>query len=167
MPPNVGYFCICSQCECNAFEAFYNVLLARLATSFRKSAHLKMDLVPSVYNHLVLPPKLPGREEGTTLELSQNVLARLIDGCQRLVSLTPHTLSKTFKGLYNALLACREINGRSFVDKTSALRYFRDIGSCGVLILWVAEQNAAVLVYAVKRHVTYLPCLPHQQLAAA
>ncbi|KAK4141681.1 uncharacterized protein C8A04DRAFT_13829 [Dichotomopilus funicola] len=120
-----------------------------------------MDLVPSIYNHLVLPPKLPGREEGTTPELSQNVLTRLIDGCQRLVSLAPHTLSKTFEGLYNALLACREINGRSFVDKTSALKYFGNIDSCGVLIFWVTEQNAAVLVYAAKRQ-AFCACRPEE-----
>ncbi|KAK0649645.1 hypothetical protein B0T16DRAFT_457038 [Cercophora newfieldiana] len=120
-----------------------------------------MDLVPSIYDHLVLPPKLPGGDKGTAPELSQNALTRLIDGCQRLISLTPHTLSKTFEGVYNALVACREINGRSFVDKTSALNYFRNIDSCGVLILWVAEQNAALLVYAAKRQASRA-CRPEE-----
>ncbi|KAK3347284.1 hypothetical protein B0T25DRAFT_614272 [Lasiosphaeria hispida] len=107
-----------------------------------------MDLLHSVYNHLVLPPKLPGHEDSAIQALSQNVLTRLTDACKRLVPLTPQPLSDAFRSLQSSLVASQEINS-GFINKISTLQHFRHLDRVPnrVLIFHVVEQNAALLLY--------------------
>jgi hypothetical protein len=120
-----------------------------------------MDLVHSVYNHLVLPPKLPGHEDDAIQAVSQNVLTRLIDACNRLISLTPQPLADGFRTLQSSLVACQEINGGSnFIDRISTMQHTRDLDPCHVLIFYVIEQNAALLVYQTQGQVKLLVRLP-------
>ncbi|KAK0708687.1 hypothetical protein B0H67DRAFT_686703 [Lasiosphaeris hirsuta] len=105
-----------------------------------------MDSVHSIFNHLVLPPKLPGHEDSTVQALSQDVLTRLINACKRLVPLTSQPLSEAFKTLQTSLAASQEINS-SFINKISTLQHFRDLDPHRLLIFHVVEQNAALLVY--------------------
>ncbi|RYP56983.1 hypothetical protein DL769_009768 [Monosporascus sp. CRB-8-3] len=73
-----------------------------------------MALLESVFNHLVLPPKLPGQQDPDIEGVTHNILTRLIRACDTLGNLSGQTLNQ-------------------------------------LLILHVAEQNAAILI---RRHVS-------------
>ena len=106
-----------------------------------------MEVIHSVYDHFVLPPKLPGHENGAMQAVSQDVLKRVVDACERLASLTPEPLSDTFRTTQSALVACQKINNGSYINKTSTLQQFKSLDTCRVLIFHVVEQNAAMLIY--------------------
>jgi hypothetical protein len=77
--------------------------------------------------------------------VSQNVLKRLIDACERLVSPTPQPLSGAFRTFQSTLGACQKINA-GFIDKTSTLQHLQELDPCHILIFHVVEQNAAMLM---------------------
>ncbi|KAI1370598.1 hypothetical protein F4677DRAFT_437927 [Hypoxylon crocopeplum] len=103
-----------------------------------------MDL-HSIFNHLVLPPQLPGKQDPDIEDLPCSVLKRVIHACKALDALVDQPLSEAFQSVRASLDACLDLNtGR--LEKTTLLEYFRHLEPNYTLILHVVEQNAALLI---------------------
>jgi len=108
-----------------------------------------MALVESVFNHFVLPPKLPGQLDTNTEAIEHNILTRLIRARDTLGKLVGQEFAETWIFIRYSLCACLNVTqGR--LEKASMLQEFRDLQPKSILILHVAKQNAALLV---RRHV--------------
>ncbi len=108
-----------------------------------------MALLESVFNHLVLPPKLPGQQDRDIEAIEQNILTRLIRACDTLSGLTNQQFAGTWASVSHSLHLCLNINlGR--LDKESMLQAFYKLQRKDLLTLHVVEQNAALLI---RRHI--------------
>ena len=108
-----------------------------------------MALVESVFNHFVLPPKLPGQLDTNTEVIEHNILTRLIRACDTVSKLVGQEFAETWIFIRYSLRACLNVTqGR--LDKTLMMQEFHNLQPKGILILHVAKQNAALLV---RRHV--------------
>jgi hypothetical protein len=104
-----------------------------------------MALLESVFNHLVLPQKLPRQQDINIEEIEINVLTRLLDACDTLGEAAGPGLVEAWMTLGRSLRVCLDLNlGR--LEKASLLREFHNLRQNHLLILYVQEQNAALLI---------------------
>jgi hypothetical protein len=102
-------------------------------------------LLEAVFNHLVLPPKLPERQDTDIESIQQSILSRLIRACETLEQSTGNEFRDTWTSVRRSLLVCRDTN-LGHLEKVSMLTAFADLGANDILILHVVEQNAALLI---------------------
>lgn len=108
-----------------------------------------MALLESVFNHLVLPPKLPGHQDINIESIEQSILAHLIRACDSLGKLTGQKFAGTWASVSHSLRICLNTNtGR--LEKASMLHEFRKLQRNDLLTLHIIEQNAALLI---RRHI--------------
>ncbi|KAI0472258.1 hypothetical protein F4859DRAFT_98378 [Xylaria cf. heliscus] len=106
----------------------------------------KLDLLSSVFNHLVLPPQVPGAQDSDIDAVSHNVLARMLQAVGTAMSLT-HDLpwQEAYQNLHESLQACLELN-RGGLERSSLFEHLKKLDLGKVLILYLNEQNAGLLV---------------------
>ncbi|KAL7929432.1 hypothetical protein V8C35DRAFT_331665 [Trichoderma chlorosporum] len=104
-----------------------------------------MASLRSIIDHAVLPPKVPGEKEENYDEISLELLKRLVHACETLRRLADLPFSNAFDSLHESLLACKDLN-RGRLDRDSLLKHFSQLPPNNVLICYVVEQNAAVLI---------------------
>lgn len=111
-----------------------------------------MNSLESVFNHLVLPPKLPGQPDTDTPGIEHSILTRLIRACDTLNKLAGQGFAETWAPIRNSLYICLNLNqGR--LEKASLLQEFRNLQPKVSLILHVVEQNAALIIRRDMRYV--------------
>lgn len=105
-----------------------------------------MSLLEGVFNHLVLPPMLPGRQDPHLDDESQEFIKRLTKAIDHVNCLTSSTydLTEVLDSVRQSLHLCGVLN-RGRLDKDALVDAFQKLGS-NQLILYVVEQNAALLV---------------------
>jgi hypothetical protein len=85
-----------------------------------------MALLESVFNHLVLPPKLPGHRDVDLEGIEQSILTRLIRTCDTLGKLTGQQFKETWASVRYSLRICLNTNpGR--LEKASVLQEFYNL----------------------------------------
>jgi len=102
-----------------------------------------------VFNHLVMPPKLPGQLDTDTQGIEHSILIRLIRACDTMGKLTGQEHLKTWASIRHSLRLSLDVN-QAGLEKASMLQAFCDFNPEDLLILHVVEQNAAILI---RRHV--------------
>jgi hypothetical protein len=108
-----------------------------------------MALLELVFNHLVLPPKLPGQQDIDIEGIETSILNRLIHACDTIDKLTSQKFAETWDSVRHSLRLCLKLNpGR--LEKASMLQEFSNLQQKDLLILHVVEQNAALLI---RRHI--------------
>lgn len=108
-----------------------------------------MALLELVFNHLVLPPKLPGQLDTDTQGVEHSILIRLIRASDTMGKLTGQEYQKIWASIRHSLRVSLDVN-QAGLEKASMLQAFCDLNPEGLLILHVVEQNAALLI---RRHV--------------
>lgn len=116
---------------------------------------LDLDLLGPVFNHLVLPPDIPGTEDADIDAVSQNILLRMIHAINTAMELTDDVpWREEYQSLHDSLQACLELN-RGYLERSSLLKQFKELDYRKVLILYLNEQNAGLLVRRHKKYVFY------------
>jgi hypothetical protein len=100
----------------------------------------------NVFNHLVLPPKLPGGQDADTEHISSDVLSRLIQAATTLGKLAGQEQASTWDGVRQSLRRCHSLHARGRLEKQSLISEFRHLKHGHPLILHVIEQNAALII---------------------
>ncbi|KAH6649391.1 hypothetical protein F5144DRAFT_542592 [Chaetomium tenue] len=102
-------------------------------------------LLESVFNHIVLPPKLPGRQDADLDAVGNNILTRLIHASETLAALPGQETQEAWQSVRQLLLTCLELHQDGF-DKASLPNAFSQLGVGCPVILHIAEQNCAILI---------------------
>lgn len=97
-----------------------------------------------VFNHLVLPPKLPGGQDPHLDEEAQQFVTRLVAAVVTLDAATKQAYTEPLSSLMQSLRLCARLN-RGCLDKDTLSAAFKDLGDAPV-VLYVAEQNAALII---------------------
>ncbi|KAL7945220.1 hypothetical protein V8C42DRAFT_358211 [Trichoderma barbatum] len=104
-----------------------------------------MASLRSVIDHAVLPPKIPGEREEDYEEISSELLKRLLHACEKVKRLADPPFADALGSLSESLQACRSLNqGR--LDKETMFHHLSQLQPKTVLICYVVEQNAAILI---------------------
>lgn len=106
----------------------------------------KGNLFKAVYNHLVLPPRLPERQDAKLTQIGHEMLDRLASATRFLAFLPDNPFSREHKILFQCLRSCRIVNEGGKLDTTSLLAAFRNLECNHVLILHITEQNTGLLI---------------------
>ncbi|KAI1347711.1 hypothetical protein F5Y01DRAFT_318465 [Xylaria sp. FL0043] len=110
------------------------------------SRNVKRDLLGLVFNHLVLPPEVPGAQDSEIETVSRNVLMRMIHANETAMSLACDVpWLEAYQNLQESFQACLELN-RGHLERNSLLQHFRKLQPGHMLILYLNEQNAGLLV---------------------
>ena len=98
----------------------------------------------TVFNHLVLPPKVPGQADPDSASIGNSIGSLLLHACDTLISLAGHS-EEAWVSIRRCLHACLRVNqGR--LEKAALELEFRNLQPGETLILHIVEQNAALLV---------------------
>ncbi|KAK0755675.1 hypothetical protein N5P37_011775, partial [Trichoderma harzianum] len=106
----------------------------------------KAGLLEEVFNHLVLPPKLPGKPFENPVSLLHELGRRLQKACVTLRPLVPAKLWKTLIGSLNVIIKLNQ----NFLSREHLLEAFHLLAkgdNDNWLALHVLEQNAALLIH--------------------
>lgn len=100
-----------------------------------------MENIASIFNHLVLPVKLPDQRDPEPEAISAAILDRLLNACQAMDKDSSHVWSSTIR----CLRRCKGI-ARTHFDAQDLMQDWSDFRLGDVLLLRVSEQNAALLI---------------------
>ncbi|CAJ2499839.1 Uu.00g026920.m01.CDS01 [Anthostomella pinea] len=104
-----------------------------------------MSLLQAVFNHVVLPPQVPGCSDADPEGVSRDVALRLLHACNTINALSNPHWSEAFQSLQALLADCLSLNtGR--LERSTLLEHYRQLQPGQMLVLHVVEQNAALLI---------------------
>ncbi|CZS92499.1 uncharacterized protein RAG0_03102 [Rhynchosporium agropyri] len=110
-----------------------------------------MDLLEAVFNHIVLPPKLPGQQDEDLEAVERSIISRLIEACFQFQSRSDQPDTKTWAAIHLSLIVCRHLNSGP-LEKAAILDAFSKLRSDCPLVLYIREQNAALVIRSESKH---------------
>ncbi|KAL8366658.1 hypothetical protein RB595_010496 [Gaeumannomyces hyphopodioides] len=106
----------------------------------------------AVFNHLVLPPRVPGGPDEDEEKVSNEVLVRMSGGCYTASSDARSSWSAAFRTLQASLFAFEVLHQSGGLDRTVLLAHFKQLKPGHILALHLVPQNAAILFWAEVDH---------------
>lgn len=104
-----------------------------------------MAAMEEIFNHLVLPPKLPGSQDENLEQINRDVITRLIGAARTLKRLTgAHHQPWMF--FIRSLWLCKSLHAHGYLEKHSLIEAFRNLSDQSI-VLYVMEQNAALMIH--------------------
>ncbi|KJK86639.1 hypothetical protein H633G_09508 [Metarhizium anisopliae BRIP 53284] len=103
-------------------------------------------LLKAVFDHMVLPPKLPASPDDDSVPLSWELTARLLDACKQIRC---HESEAIWDTVEASLRLTQDLN-RNPVSKESLVSAFSEVArkkSVAWLVLHAVQQNAAMIVH--------------------
>jgi hypothetical protein len=114
-------------------------------------------LLESLFNHVALPPRLPGKLETSIDQIDDELVARLLSVIKPFVTGHPDShLSMTMQNLHRSLNIARRVNAGGKLTKSSLLDAIRAFNGEEMIIIYVLEQNSAILLRREAAYVYYL-----------
>ncbi|KAK2801761.1 hypothetical protein FQN51_005126 [Onygenales sp. PD_10] len=103
-------------------------------------------LLLSVFQHIALPPKLPGSRDSHIENIEKDLTTRMLDAVQDLRVVQSGPLARACHHVYRSLQTCLLLNLEGTLTKASLLKGFSELQPGETLILHVAEQNAGIII---------------------
>jgi len=108
------------------------------------------SLLESVFNHVVLPPKLPGRRDLNGQAVESSLQTRLLGACEALCALPAQKAQRCWQFVRQQLLICLDLHRCRF-DRVSIERAFCSLSADCPVVLYIEEQNCAILIRLLPR----------------
>jgi hypothetical protein len=100
-----------------------------------------------LYHHVVLPRDVPGREDRNLARIESELLERLIRAVKAIAPFLPEGDRAFVDRVRLSLTTAKTLNIGGHIDKQILIKEVGSLEGNNVLILFVKEQNAALLVY--------------------
>lgn len=110
------------------------------------SSSVMLDLL---FNHVVLPPRLPGKQDGPHKDIEHGLITRLLLASRTVRDLVDRDFRERWESIRRSLETCKAANLGGKLDKKSLLNELHGLQSEDILILHIAQQNAGLLI---RRH---------------
>jgi len=103
----------------------------------------------SLYHHLVLPPRQPGREDDWKLQLQlvEELLRRFRDAAQELKNYVPAQCADHYDAVIASLLASKAVSSAQAAQQQHLQTAFKALQPSRPLIIHITKQNAGLLVW--------------------
>jgi hypothetical protein len=105
-----------------------------------------MSVFMEVFNHLVLPPQLPGKQDDNIESTGDAIIVRLIQATSTLSRLVSQEQTSPWHAIRQYIRRYQSLHVHGRLEKLSLISEFRNFNREQTLLLHVAEQNAALLV---------------------
>jgi hypothetical protein len=99
-----------------------------------------------LFNHIVLPPRLPGKQDSQTEDIEHGLITRVLLASRTVRNLVHIDYRDGWGSVHRSLQACKAANIGSRLDKKSLLTELRGLQSEDILILHIVQQNAGLLI---------------------
>ncbi|KAF2396522.1 hypothetical protein EJ06DRAFT_222752 [Trichodelitschia bisporula] len=99
----------------------------------------------SIFNHLVLPPKLPGREDSNLDEINRQLTTRLLKAVDTLRD-SDDEFFQTLDSISRSIKLCEAINEDGWINKSALMNAFPSVQHSDAVILHISGQNAGLLI---------------------
>jgi hypothetical protein len=109
-------------------------------------ASLPEGLLESLFNHIALPPRLPGRQDRRVDRVERALIERLLDATVKLSRLPQNDSIDEWESLRRSLETCRRVNSGGRLTKASLLTALRELRGRDFITLHITEQNAALII---------------------
>ncbi|KAH7093546.1 hypothetical protein FB567DRAFT_610082 [Paraphoma chrysanthemicola] len=100
-----------------------------------------------IYQHVVLPRDLPGRQDESILDIGSELVKRLLQAVSIVASHAPANNLSGLEKLRRTLASSAALNTYGKIDKEKLVGELSRLGTTRSLLLFVTEQNAAIHVY--------------------
>lgn len=100
----------------------------------------------SIFNHVVLPPRLPGKQDDWIEEVDRELLSRLQDAIKKVESFSEDEDLPVWQAIQESLQTCSLVENDRYINETALLRAFDDLKPRRAIILRIQEQNAGLLI---------------------
>lgn len=104
-------------------------------------------MLDALYNHLVLPPRLPGTQDSKIAAVESALLDRVHSTAVNLLKEVPGPLQSSYAALQTSLQACRSIHINRNLDRRTLSEELLKLQPDCILILHITEQNAGLLIW--------------------
>lgn len=100
------------------------------------------------FNHVVFPPKLPGRADGEDEagEVHRDMIRRLLHSIATLKNVFNEGYMPLWQSIEGSLEICRQVNGTGFVNKTELLDALKRLSLGHGIIVYIERQNACIFI---------------------
>ena len=105
-----------------------------------------MSVLKEVFNHLVLPPQLPGKQDANIESTGDDIVVRLVHATDTLSRLAGHEQTSPWHAIRQYLHRYQFLHIHGRLEKLSLTSKLRNFDQEQPLLLHVAEQNAALIV---------------------
>ena len=105
-------------------------------------------MLESVIAHVVLPPKLPARQEKGLPEIERNLASYVLEACCTLRDLGDDQIN-SWDSVRSLVQTAIDVNNGQVIERTRLLLALENLGTKRPLILHVAAQNAGLFI---RRH---------------
>lgn len=105
-----------------------------------------MASLEDVFNHLVLPPRLPGRQDADIVGTGDAILVRLIQAANTSIKLAGLEQESTWLALRYSLRRFQSLHVDGRLEKQSLISEFRNLNHDESILFHIAEQNAALII---------------------
>lgn len=99
-----------------------------------------------VFNHVVLPPRLPGKQDGWIEEVDRELLSRLQEAIKTVKSFSEGEDYSVWDAIHKSLRTCSLVENDRCINETALLQAFDNLEPRHAIILRVQEQNAGLLI---------------------
>jgi len=99
-----------------------------------------------VFNHLVLPPQLPDKQDTNIESTGDAIIVRLIQATYTLSRLVSQEKTSPWYAIRQYLRRYQSLHVHGRLEQLSLISKFRNFDQEQPLLLHVAEQNAALIV---------------------
>ncbi|KAI8676385.1 hypothetical protein NCS56_00526100 [Fusarium sp. Ph1] len=108
--------------------------------------HETLSLLDALYNHLVLPPKLPHRRDPNLNEIEADLINRLIACVKHIRDLPDNDFHSTWNAIERGLQATKIIHSSGHVDRDVLSRELNGLGEADFVVVHVHAQNCALFI---------------------
>lgn len=89
-----------------------------------------------VFNHVALPPRLPGRQDRRLDNIDRALIERLLEATSRLSQVLPNN---ELEPLRRSLQVCKLVNAGGRLAKSSLLTAFRELNNTDFILAHVSD----------------------------
>ena len=101
------------------------------------------------FNHVVLPPKLPGKQDGNIEDVEKKLFSLILRGTNAMKSCAGDDDLFIWQDIEKALRTCGHVNKDRYVNKTALMNIFHHFEDENAVILHITEQNTGLLIRSV------------------
>ncbi|KAL1610088.1 hypothetical protein SLS60_001753 [Paraconiothyrium brasiliense] len=105
------------------------------------------EFLLQLYNHVALPRDVPGKEDSNLVAIEAALLDRILRAVEEIAPLVPQDHTQFIDAIKGTLTSSRAINVGGTLDKDILVKEIDQLSDQRALLLYVKEQNAALLVY--------------------
>ncbi|KAL4873947.1 hypothetical protein BDV12DRAFT_191814 [Aspergillus spectabilis] len=100
----------------------------------------------SIFNHVVLPPELPGKSDEQIDAVEGDLIHRFLDVVKAMKTRSQDDLFPTWQIIENTLTSSSLVNDRGICNKAALSKALRKLSPESALTIRIREQNAGLLI---------------------